>query len=170
MRLCIRDAAPDDLEPLSGLKPTRALHRDRMAAALGGRIRYLVAETAGEVVGFVVVALSQPRGREKLPNTPFLIDLFVAPARRGRGIGTEILEYAEALARAQGFDALYLGVEPYRNPRALGLYRRRGFLPLQERPYRNPFHFIDSEGHVHQGDEWLVDMKKPLGPDPSPRR
>jgi ribosomal protein S18 acetylase RimI-like enzyme len=71
----------------------------------------------------------------------------------------------ERIAAACGCSHLYLGVDPVDNPRALGLYLRLGYTPLQDRPHRSRWRFTDSDGHVHQGEEWSLDMTKPLGSD-----
>jgi ribosomal protein S18 acetylase RimI-like enzyme len=76
------------------------------------------------VVGYVAVALGfsfEYRGREA-----FVDELFIAESHRGRGLGREALELAEAYCRDAGVNALHLEVEGHRE-RALELYRRRGF-------------------------------------------
>ena len=76
------------------------------------------------VVGYVAVALGfsfEYRGREA-----FVDELFIAESHRGRGLGREALEVAEAYCREAGVNALHLEVEGHRAP-ALELYRRRGF-------------------------------------------
>jgi GNAT superfamily N-acetyltransferase len=76
------------------------------------------------VVGYVAVALGfsfEYRGREA-----FVDELFIAEGHRGRGLGREALELAEAWCREAGVNALHLEVERHRAP-ALELYRRRGF-------------------------------------------
>jgi GNAT superfamily N-acetyltransferase len=61
------------------------------------------------------------RGREA-----FVDELFIAESHRGRGLGREALEIAEAYCREAGVNALHLEVERHRED-ALELYRRRGF-------------------------------------------
>jgi len=53
-------------------------------------------------------------------------ELFVEPAHRGKGIGTQLLDLAESDSLEQGAQALHLEVN-HGNP-AIELYRRRGFL------------------------------------------
>jgi GNAT superfamily N-acetyltransferase len=60
-----------------------------------------------------------PQWSDPLDTFPITVDLFVAEAHRGQGIGSEILQH----------------VEPRSNPRALSLYQRLGFRPLQEEPF-----------------------------------
>jgi ribosomal protein S18 acetylase RimI-like enzyme len=78
----------------------------------------------GTVVGYVAVALGfsfEYRGREA-----FVDELYIAESHRGRGLGGEALEIAEAYCRGAGVNALHLEVEGHRE-QALELYRRRGF-------------------------------------------
>jgi diamine N-acetyltransferase len=86
--------------------------------------RLWVAVHGDTVVGYVAVALGfsfEYRGREA-----FVDELFIAQTHRGRGLGREALEIAEAYCREAGVNALHLEVERHREP-ALELYRRRGF-------------------------------------------
>jgi len=79
------------------------------------------------VVGYVAVALGfsfEYRGREA-----FVDELLIAESHRGRGLGREALEVAEAYCREAGVNALHLEVERHRE-NALELYRRRGFADL----------------------------------------
>jgi len=63
-------------------------------------------------------------------RTPELT-IAVVPSARGRGHGSELLGALLDQARADGFQAISLSVEPD-NP-ALGLYRRYGFAKVGER-------------------------------------
>jgi GNAT superfamily N-acetyltransferase len=86
--------------------------------------RLWIAQEKDTVVGYVAVALGfsfEYRGREA-----FVDELFIAESHRGRGLGREALEIAEAWCREAGVHALHLEVERHREP-ALELYRRRGF-------------------------------------------
>ena len=78
----------------------------------------------GAVVGYLAVALGfsfEYRGREA-----FVDELLIAESHRGRGLGREALQVAEAYCREAGVNALHLEVERHRDT-ALALYRRRGF-------------------------------------------
>ncbi|HNM35521.1 MAG: GNAT family N-acetyltransferase [Anaerolineales bacterium] len=59
-----------------------------------------VVEDAGEVVGSLVLGITEEG---------FLLDVIaVAPKYWGRGVGRVLLEQAEAEAKKQGFDSIYL--------------------------------------------------------------
>lgn len=86
--------------------------------------RLFVTREGERVVGYVAVALGfsfEYRGREA-----FVDELLIAESHRGRGLGREALELAEAYCREAGVNALHLEVERHREP-ALELYRRRGY-------------------------------------------
>ena len=90
-------------------------------AALGG---LWVAVEGKSVVGYVAVALGfsfEYRGREA-----FVDELLIAESHRGRGLGREALDVAQAYCREAGVNALHLEVEAHRES-ALELYRRFGF-------------------------------------------
>jgi hypothetical protein len=68
----------------------------------------------------------------------------------------------ERIAAAEGFAQVYPSVDPLANPRAYALYQRLGYQQIQAEPYRKTWGFTDSEGQVHRGEDWLVDMVKHL--------
>jgi ribosomal protein S18 acetylase RimI-like enzyme len=76
------------------------------------------------VVGYVAATLGfsfEYRGREA-----FVDELFIAESHRGRGLGRDALDLAEAYCREMGVNAMHLEVERHRET-ALELYRRSGF-------------------------------------------
>lgn len=159
----IRDASVDDLAALVALKATPELHRDRLADAEAGYLRYLVIEE-GAVLGFGMLILRWPprwaNGGEI--NLPKVVDLYLAPEQRSRGLGTMLLGEMERLAMAAGFDQLKLSVDPVDNRRAYQLYRRLGYVPQQSTPYRCRWSFADSGGRIYAGEGWNLDLAKPL--------
>lgn len=104
--------------------------QERCAAANG---RAFVAVQDGVVVGFVAVLAEEPF--EELDDPPgtygVITDVVVLPSHRGRGIGRELLEHAEAFARAAGARELRIGVLSA-NSGARRLYRQSGFVPHLE--------------------------------------
>ena len=81
---------------------------------------------------------------------------------RGQGVGMALIQHMEGIAVSERCDKLYLGVDPRENARAYALYLRLGFQALQAEPYCDRWRFVDSDGRVHEGEEWLVDMVKAL--------
>ena len=79
----------------------------------------LVAEDAGEVVGFVNYVLHPSTWG--MGDTCYLEDLFVSPAARGSGAGRALIEAVLEAARSRGWDKVYWHTRED-NARARGLY------------------------------------------------
>lgn len=77
-------------------------------------------EPAGYVI--VTVGFSMEHGG----RDGFLDEIYVVPDKRGLGLGTWILDFAEEQARALGIVTLHLEVERA-NTRAQALYRSRSY-------------------------------------------
>jgi ribosomal protein S18 acetylase RimI-like enzyme len=78
-----------------------------------------------EPVGFVLL---HPRG---FLGCPYIAVIAVVPGLRGRGVGTRILEFAEA--HFSGSRHVYLCVSAF-NTRARRLYERCGYVQVGELP------------------------------------
>jgi GNAT superfamily N-acetyltransferase len=65
----------------------------------------------------------------------FIDEIWVAPERRGQGIGTAVIEHAMSAMRERGAVAFELEVTPD-NARARKLYERLGFRPLRNTSLR----------------------------------
>lgn len=113
---------------------TMDVTRDRLAGAQG-----FVAEQAGRFVGTVAVRGPKPSGETCIsdpppalyttPGTAILSQLAVHPDCRGRGLGGQLMDAAEAWAREQGFAQLALDTaEPAEAPRSR--YERRGYVTV----------------------------------------
>lgn len=90
----------------------------------------LVGMDGDRVLGSVSLIADDLPGWEHL--TPWLASVFVAPDARGRGIGSRLVEEAEATAARLGYRRLHLftsGQEPF--------YRRLGWVPLAATALRN---------------------------------
>ena len=62
--------------------------------------RVTVAENRGKIAGVLVLALTEEG---------FLLEnVAVHPSHHGKGLGRTLLEFAEAAARREGFDSIYL--------------------------------------------------------------
>lgn len=93
--------------------------------------RWLVAEEDGRVVGYV--------GAQKVPPEADVMNLAVAPAERGRGLGAALLEALAARLQGDGITALFLEVRVSNTP-ARSLYAAQGFVEVGRRKkyYVNP--------------------------------
>lgn len=90
---------------------------------------FLVGEEAGQIVGSVVGGYDGRRG--------LVYHLAVAPALRGRGLGTQLMDELEQRLRARGCLKAYLLVT-LDNPDALEFYQRRGWVEM-------PMHLMGKE-------------------------
>lgn len=111
----VRLGTPADTEIVArlflALWPDGALaeHRTEAASILAGTppstlpLVVFVAEADGNVVGFIEVGLrSHADGCDARHPVGFIEGWFVEPARRGRGVGRELMQAAEDWARSQG--------------------------------------------------------------------
>jgi GNAT superfamily N-acetyltransferase len=163
--LSIRPATLADLDELVRLKPSPAVHRDRIRDAHQSGFKYLVLEVDQHIIGFVCLVFIRPHywsDGDSSDYLPTAIDFLIDPSLRSRGYGSFLLRKVENLAATSGSKYLYLWVDPMDNPRAYALYLRLGYQPLQEKPYKFHWEFVDSEGDRHSGDSWRVDMVKAL--------
>jgi ribosomal protein S18 acetylase RimI-like enzyme len=156
-KIIVRDASPKDIESLTNLRPPRGIHADRIEHSAA---RFVVAESAGKPVAFGVIHFEGDPMWQRPEQVPLVMDLYVAPKLRGKGIGSRVLRALESTARERGFSAVYLQVEPDRNPRAVALYRKLGYQSLTARPHRDLYRSVDEEGNVIEGEEMVIDMKK----------
>ena len=86
--------------------------------------RVTVAESGGGIVGVLVLVVT---------GEGFLLEnVAVEPAHHGKGLGRALLEFAEAEARHEGFDSIYL----YPNEKMtenLALYAKIGYAEYDRR-------------------------------------
>ena len=103
------------------------------------RYRVTVAERRGEIVGLIVLGVS---------DEGFLVDnVAVDPSHQGSGVGRALLERAEVAAREAGFDSIHL-YTPERMTENLALYSRIGYVEYDRR--------------LH-GEACIVYLRKKLG-------
>lgn len=130
--MTFRRATPADLPSLLAMQREFYAHErypfdESVAAAAMGALledaslgRMMIADEAGYFVVTFGYSL-EFGGRDA-----FVDELFVLPAARGRGLGTQALALAEEVCREAGVRALHLEVE-FENPGAKRLYARTGY-------------------------------------------
>jgi ribosomal protein S18 acetylase RimI-like enzyme len=121
------------LDPTSYRVPEAEPVRDRFARVLEAQAAddaHFVAEVGGQVVGQLSLYAEAPTGDGsiRLPRRAAEIGIAVLDDWRGRGVGTALMEAAEAWARERGLDRLLLSVDTA-NVDAARLYERMGFRP-----------------------------------------
>jgi GNAT superfamily N-acetyltransferase len=100
---------------------------------IGGEETVLVAERAGEVVGFVDLTIrrSAPDAGTMLRRTlvGFVNELAVSEGRRGNGVGAALMAAAEDWAAGAGAEAIMLDTGT-KNTGAIRFYERLGYRPI----------------------------------------
>jgi ribosomal protein S18 acetylase RimI-like enzyme len=118
-----------------------------------------------EIIGFACLVIRRPAywsDANDMHHLPQIVDLQVKEAQHGQGYGSDFIRVMERIASEAGYRQLYMSVEPLNNPRAYALYQRLGYQQEQSEPYRKIWEFQDSEGKLHRGEDWVVDMVKQL--------
>lgn len=161
----IRAATVEDLPELAGIRSPAAIHRDRLRDADDQILLYLVVTSRDVVVGFGSLVFAWPQtwpSPEHQLLLPLMVDLEIRPDHRGRGAGSQLVHHMEELAQERGAQRMHVAVDPVDNKDALRLYRRLGYRPVHDVPYRSHWSFTDSDGNTHTGQEWQMDLWKPL--------
>jgi ribosomal protein S18 acetylase RimI-like enzyme len=96
--------------------------------------RFIVAEIAKHLVGFVQLKLRTEHHAVSSPNSAEVVRLYVLERFASNGVGTSLLTRAEALAVAQGAQHVWLTAW-VGNTRALAFYLRRGYTELGPATY-----------------------------------
>lgn len=127
MAIVVRLAEETDLPALRQLQayPVQALVDEQFRAQQDGTLLFAVALDDDVLVGSALLDLAS----EEIP--PELRNMFVTPAARRRGIGRALSNWIEDQARAAGFTAVYLAVDP-NNERAVPLYVSLEYHPTGE--------------------------------------
>ena len=166
-RASVRPALEADIPALTDIKGlgSEAIHRERLRDAQAAGFQYLVLLADQEVIGFACLVHRRPSywsDADDMQNLPQIVDLQVKESQRGHGYGSDFIHALERIAAEAGSAYLYLSVEPGNNRRAYALYRRLGYQPVQSKPYRKIWNFTDCQGNVHSGEDWVLDLVKPL--------
>jgi ribosomal protein S18 acetylase RimI-like enzyme len=137
----VRSASPADAEAIGRLLHdfnTEFEDRTPGPEAIADRVRDLLAGEDFEVLlggrgpdGLAVLRLRPSIYSEALEC--YLAELYVAPARRGRGLGRALMEAAIELARRRGCNFMDLGTSED-DVAARGLYERLGFINREGGP------------------------------------
>jgi len=160
-----RNATTQDIPALERVKTPAVLHADRIRDASEGDFRYLVFETdADELVGHACLLFRRPRTwpEEEDASYPCVIDLMIREDVRSQGFGTTFLADMERICLESGAASIYLSVDPKEDADALRFYRRNGYLDLEDAPQWREWSFTDSEGNVHRGASWNLQLYRPL--------
>ena len=116
-------------ETLFGERPAAEVVIARAEAGVGSGVGAEAGDVEGEPVGFALyfTTYSTFLGRPGI----YLEDLFVSPARRGRGVGRALLTHLARLAVERRCGRLEWAVLDWNEP-AIGFYKRLGARPMDE--------------------------------------
>jgi L-amino acid N-acyltransferase YncA len=98
----------------------------RVAAVTALGLPYVVAEAAGEVVGFAYAAPFRPRAAYRYTAED---SVYVAPAAMRRGTGAALLTEVIAACEALGLRQMMAVIGDSANAPSIGLHRALGFAP-----------------------------------------
>ena len=88
----------------------------------------VVEDSDGTVIGCVQTVTSPPW--EGIPAVPFVIELFVHPGQRRRGLGSLLLLTAAQAVHEEGWESIALNVQEETAAEATHLYRALGFTEI----------------------------------------
>jgi len=159
----VRDANEADLGALCLVRGPASGHEAKLQEAARGTMRFLVAVTGGEIVGFASLFVANPTTGPPKSHIPKLSDCFVAAWHRSRGVGRALVEAREGIARSQGLPRLYVGVDPIENARWFDFFRRRGYAVVQAQPYRKRELWLANSGRTEERLAWRQDLVLDLG-------
>ncbi|MBP3656699.1 MAG: GNAT family N-acetyltransferase [Clostridia bacterium] len=133
--LVIRDMTQEDAHCITEEELAQGWHASvekylmRIGDHAQGRAIAMTAQYAGQAAGYVSLYAHAPSGPYAGTGIPEIVDLGVLEKYRGRGIGSRLLDAAEALAAQRG-DRVCLGVGLHSGyGAAQRMYVRRGYVP-----------------------------------------
>ena len=98
----------------------------RRAAVTGAGLPYLVAEEAGQVLGFAYAGPFRPRAAYRYTVED---SVYIAPDAIGRGVGTRVLSAVLGACEAVGIRQVVAVIGDSGNAASIGLHRSLGFEP-----------------------------------------
>lgn len=94
----------------------------------------LLAEVAGELVGFAQLRLAHSAACVKCDQPAELYRIYVSSEWHGRGVARELMRAVLATGARAGSDCIWLGVWE-RNLKAIAFYRKCGFRIVGDHPF-----------------------------------
>lgn len=113
-------------------------------ALVASDARWVVAERDGHLIGFAQCTSPAPHAVVRSDRSAKLHRLYVQERFTGRGVGTALLGRIEAIAAADGRDALWLTTW-VGNARALAFYPARGYVDVGSSLY-----VFEAEAHENR--------------------
>ena len=164
--LVVRPCEEQDVDALERDLPTGAarVHASHWLASRPGRSTYLTAWSSDVARGVAVVNWEGPVGRkaaQAFPGVPEITHLQVTASARGQGVGTRLIQTAEAMAEASGLISMAIGVSVDNVAARRRLYERLGYGPTDVLEV-STYVYVDAEGSTHPMSETNTLLVKPL--------
>jgi ribosomal protein S18 acetylase RimI-like enzyme len=161
----IRKATKEDLPGLEWegeYRRFRRLYQQSFKDAENGRRILLVIEAEGKLIGQLFIQLASiPADPERIPGTGYLYSFRVRPLYRNQGLGTTLVQQAEAILVELGFTRVLIGVAQ-ENEGARRLYERLGYQVIANDP--GTWSFKDDQDQIQIFSEPTYIMEKLLSP------
>ncbi|MHA6512124.1 GNAT family N-acetyltransferase [Tessaracoccus sp. Z1128] len=154
MAIGVRPATSADLEALRAhqARPELGLVDQHFEAQERGDLIFAVAHDGAEPLGTAVLDLDADS------MTPELRNMFVYPHARRKGAGRALSQYLESEARARGFSAVYLAVDP-NNEKAVPLYVSLEYHPTGEHLFVDRPEVPQVEGDAEPSEHYAIYKK-----------
>lgn len=118
-----------DAETAQGWNSSAEKYRNRLKHQSEKRAVALAAEYEGDIAGYVNVYFDPETGAFAGTGHPEIVDFGVLEKYRRRGIGSKLMDVAEAIARERS-DTVWLGVGLHSGyGSAQRMYVKRGYIP-----------------------------------------
>lgn len=103
----------------------------RFAAIAASGCPYLVAALDGDIAGYAYASTYRPR-----PAYRFTVEnsIYLAPARQGRGVGTQLMNELIAMSEVRGYRQMIAVIGDSANAASMALHRRAGFEMIGTHP------------------------------------
>jgi len=139
MTLALRPSQPDDLTAITEIYAHHVRHgtgtfeidppsledmRNRHADVLHKGLPYLVAEEAGQILGFAYCNWFKPRPAYRFSAED---SIYIAPSAHRRGLGRALLQELALQAQAAGVRKLIAVIGDSANAGSIGVHRSVGF-------------------------------------------
>lgn len=164
----VRPVTENDIVRLSEQFPMRSTprHAERLHRQQAGSAVYLIAWHNELPVGHALLKWNGAEGAHIIGHRPGdcpdIEDLFVREDMRSHGVGAQILQTAEKLARERGCKMIGLSVSATGNDRARQLYERLGYRDAGFGAYVECSEYVDPQGQKHCWEEVCLYLIKRL--------
>jgi len=117
-------------------EPETGSHSRRLSSQERGFISYLCAEVDGVIAGIILVRWRGPVDslHLKLSTFPEIGSVFVLPEYRSRGLGKQLLNYAESQIQQKSFKGAGLLIKD-NNSISIALHLKEGYVPVGAAQY-----------------------------------